>query len=97
MLELWGGVVVEHALAPPSGPAITQDDGSGKHSYALLAIDATGRRTKLSPAVQANGLAKLTWDNQPGADAFIVVRDGEEITGPLHLEGQKKVWEDRRK
>ncbi len=97
MLELWGGAVVQHPLTPPEAPVVSKDDGSGLHRYAVLAIDPSGRRTKLSPSVEANGLATLTWDNQAGADAFIVVRDGEEITGPLHIEGQKKVWKDQRK
>lgn len=97
VLELWGGDVIPHPLAPPAAPSLLKDDGSGPHEYALLAIGVKGQRTKLSPPIRAAGLATLKWDNQPGADSFIVVRDGEEITGPLHIEGQQKIWTDNRK
>jgi hypothetical protein len=30
----------------------------------------------------------------PGADAYVVVRDGREVTGPLRIEGSKKEWTD---
>ena len=30
-----------------------------------------------------------------GADAYIVLRDGKEITGPLRIEGSEKNWTDR--
>lgn len=34
----------------------------------------------------------------PGADAYIVVRDGQEITGPIRMEGSpRKEWVDRGK
>lgn len=97
ILDVWGGSVTQHPLETPAAPGIQQDDGSGAHEYALIAITPEGKRTKLSPVAKSKGLATLTWDNQAGAESFIVVRDGEEITGPLHIEGQQKIWEDRRK
>jgi len=29
-----------------------------------------------------------------GADAYIVIRDGKEVTGPLRIEGTQKEWTD---
>jgi hypothetical protein len=29
-----------------------------------------------------------------GADAYVVMRDGKEITGPLRIEGSQKEWAD---
>jgi hypothetical protein len=30
----------------------------------------------------------------PGGDAYIVVRDGQAVTGPLRIEGSQKEWAD---
>jgi hypothetical protein len=30
----------------------------------------------------------------PGGDAYIVVRDGRDITPPLRIEGSQKTWTD---
>jgi hypothetical protein len=44
---------------------------------------------------RAGGLATLRWDSVPGADAYVVVRDGKERAGPLRIEGSHKEWSDR--
>lgn len=97
MLELWGGKLNENPLAEPAPPTVVKDDGSGEHLYALAAVSATGQRTRPSPAIKANGLAHLRWDSTPGADAYIVFRDGKEIAGPLRIEGSQKEWIDAAK
>lgn len=95
-LQLWGGRLQEMAIAVPSAPTVLSDDGSGAHQYAILAIGAENdQRTGASPAVKAGGFARLRWDSVPGADAYIVLRDGKEITGPLRIEGSQKEWTDR--
>jgi hypothetical protein len=45
--------------------------------------------------VKAGGLATLRWDSVHGADAYVVVRDGKEVTGLLRIEGSRKEWQDR--
>jgi hypothetical protein len=94
VLELWGGKLAEKQIATPAPPTIVRDDGSGEHSYALIAVGPSGIRTKASMPVQAAGLATLRWDGVAGADAYIIVRDGKEIAGPLRVEGSQKVWKD---
>jgi len=94
-LQLWGGKLQETAIAAPAPPTVLSDDGSGEHHYALVAVGAQGRRTAASRPTKAAGLARLRWDSLPGADAYIVVRDGKEITGPLRIEGSQKEWTDK--
>lgn len=94
VLQLWGGSLTQAPLPPPAAPTIVKDDGSGAHRYALIAVGAQGRRSAVSRAVKASGRASLRWDSVPGADAYIVVRDGKEITGPLRREGAQKEWTD---
>jgi len=72
------------------------DDGSGAHSYALIAVGADGRRSDVSRATRASGLARLRWDSDAGVDAYIVVRDGKATGRPLRIEGSRKVWKDPR-
>jgi len=97
VLQLWGGEM-RHAPTPtPAAPIVVNDDNSGPHEYALIAIGPQGKRTPASPVVKANGLAKLRWDNLPGADSFVVLRDGKEISGTLRIEGAQKEWIDRGK
>jgi len=43
---------------------------------------------------EAGGLARLLWDSVPGADAYLILRDGREVTGPLRIEGARKEWTD---
>jgi len=94
VLELWGGGIVEHALATPEAPKLLKDDGTGAHEYAVIAISPQHDRTAASPVTKARGRAQLQWDSVPGADTYIVVRDGKEITAPLRIEGSQKVWSD---
>lgn len=94
ILELWGGKIAMHPLEPPAAPRVTGDDGSGPHEYALLAISPEGVRTAPSPAARSRGLARLEWDSATGADAYVVLRDGKDISGVLRIEGARKVWQD---
>lgn len=95
VLQLWGGSIQQASVSVPAPPTIANDDGSGDHDYALIAVGPQGRRTAASPPARARGLATLRWDSIPGADAFVVVRDGKEIAGPLRIEGAQKKWTDR--
>jgi hypothetical protein len=94
VLELWGGKVESHPTPAPEPPTIVTDDGTGKHRYALIAVGPQGNRTASSQGIVANGRATLRWDSVPGGDAYVVVRDGKEITGPLRIEGSQKEWSD---
>jgi hypothetical protein len=95
VLQIWGGALQQAPMPVPAAPVIVRDDGSGAHQYALVAVGPQGRRTAASAPSRAGGLATLRWDSVPGADAYVVVRDGEERAGPLRLEGSKKEWSDR--
>jgi hypothetical protein len=95
VLQLWGGKLRAEAIATPAAPTILADDGSGEHKYAIIAVGPQGHRTAASAATKAAGLAKLRWDSVAGGDAYIVVRDGQEVAGPLRIEGSQKEWMDR--
>jgi hypothetical protein len=95
VLRLWGGEIRQAAVPIPAAPTVVNDDSSGEHQYALIAVGAQGRPTASSPAAKAGGLATLRWERVPGADAYVVVRDGKEIAGPLRLEGAQKQWTDK--
>lgn len=95
VLQIWGGELRQSPLATPAAPTVAVADGSGPHEYAIVTIGAQGRRSDPSPAAEAEGRATLRWDSVPGADAYVVVRDGAEITGPLHIEGALKEWTDK--
>lgn len=95
VLELWGGTLRQIEVPTPSAPVRLNDDGSGEHLYAIVAVDAQGRRTAASPTVKAGGLAKLRWESVPGADAYIILRDGQPVAGPLRVEGSRKEWTDQ--
>src|SRR6185436_2094053 len=97
VLELWGGKIAEKQMLTPASPTVFKNDGSGEHSYALIAVGPSGIRTKASMPVKAAGLATLRWDSVAGADAYIIVRDGKEIAGPLRAEGSQKEWKDQGK
>ena len=94
VLELWGGEIRQHEVPTPPAPTILRDDGTGEHEYAIVAVGPQGGRTAASPIATAGGLATLTWDSVPGADAYIILRDGEELAGPLRIEGAAKEWTD---
>ena len=95
VLQLWGGTMQRFDIPVPAAPTIVSDDRSGAHEYAIIAVGVQGDRTKASPAARAEGLASLRWDSVPGGDAYIVLRDGKEITGPLRIEGSQKEWTDK--
>lgn len=97
VLHLWGGNLCESAIAVPAAPTVLSDDGSGEHTYALIAVGPQGKGTAASPTAIAKGLAKLRWDSVAGSDAYVVLRDGKEIAGPLRIEGSQKEWEDKGK
>src|SRR4051812_12762186 len=78
VLQLWGGAMQQAPIPPPAAPLIVRDDESGAHQYVLVAVGPQGRRTAASAVSRAGGLATLRWDSVPGADAYIVVRDGKE-------------------
>jgi hypothetical protein len=94
VLELWGGGMEAYEAPVPAPPEIVRDDGSGPHRYALVAVGPQGLRTNASPAAEANGLATLRWESVHGADAYVVLRDGKEVAGPLRIEGAAKEWTD---
>lgn len=95
VLQLWGGELRQADIQTPAPPTVLSDDGSGVHQYAIIAVGVQGRRTAVSRATRAGGLAKLRWDSVNGADAYVVVRDGKEIAGPLRIEGSQKEWTDK--
>jgi hypothetical protein len=79
----------------PRRPRVVADDGSGEHLYALIAVGPQGRRSAASPSRKPRVARKLRWDSFAGADAYVVIRDGKEITGPLRIEGSNKEWTDK--
>jgi hypothetical protein len=95
VLELWGGEMRSATIPTPAAPTVVNDDGSGEPQYAIIAVGVQGRRTSASPAAKARGRARLRWDSVNGGDAYIVVRDGKEIAGPLRIEGAQKEWTDK--
>lgn len=94
VLQLWGGELRQTEIPTPAAPVVLKDDGSGEHHYAIMAIGVQGRRTAASRTTKAGGLAQLRWDSVPGADAYVILRDGKEIAGPLRIEGSRKEWTD---
>lgn len=93
-LELWGGRPFSHDLSAPAAPTIVATTGTGRHEYALIAIGADGRRSAPSPSVASQGAARLKWDSVAGADAYVVLRDGKEVSAALRIEGAEKLWTD---
>lgn len=94
LLQLWGGELQQKPLVTPAAPVIIRDDGSGDREYAIIAVAAQGHRTPASPSIHARGRAILRWDSVPGADAYVILRDGKELAGPLRIEGSQKQWSD---
>jgi hypothetical protein len=95
VLQLWGGDLRKAEVAVPRPPTVVKDDGSGERRYAIVAVGPQGRRTAASGAAKARGLATLRWDSVNGADAYVILRDGKEVAGPLRIEGSRKEWTDR--
>jgi hypothetical protein len=94
VLQLVGGKLRTDSIPVPSAPTLLKDDGSGPHEYAIIGIGPQGDRTAASKPTKAKGLATLKWDSVPGADSYIVLRDGKPI-GPLRIEGTMKEWTDK--
>ena len=94
VLQLWGGTLRQATIPAPAAPTVVKDDSSGEHEYALIAVGPQGRRTKPSRSSRARGFATLRWDSVPGADAYLIVRDGKELGGLLRIEGSRKEWTD---
>jgi hypothetical protein len=82
-------------MEAPAAPTVVADDASGEHRYAIVAIASQGRRSPVSPSTKATGRARIRWDSVTGADAYVILRDGTEIAGPLRIEGSQKQWEDK--
>jgi hypothetical protein len=95
VLQLWGGEMRQTKIATPAAPTVVSDDASRDYEYAIIAVGVQGHRTASSRATKAKGLAWLQWDSVEGADAYVVVRDGKEVTGPLRIEGSRKNWTDK--
>lgn len=96
VMQVWGGRVDTRSLQKPAAPRVAADDGSGKQSYSIIAIGAQGDRSEVSEPTDANGLATLEWDSVAGADAYIIVRNGQELPEVLRIEGSIKRWSDKR-
>ena len=96
VLQLWGGEIVMKPAPAPPAPFVVRDDGSGEHEYSLIALGPQGRPSSPSPGTRAKGKATLSWDGVPGADSYLVVRDGQKI-GPIRIEGATKEWTDKSK
>lgn len=94
VLQLWGGTIESFEVETPAAPRIVSSDDSQPHTYALIALGPQGSRSEVSEIVEASGRATLEWDSARGADSYIIVRDGEELTGPLRIEGSQKQWTD---
>jgi hypothetical protein len=45
-----------------------------------------GQRTVASPVTRADGLSTLRWDNSRRADAYLILRDGEEHAGRIRFQ-----------
>jgi hypothetical protein len=95
VLQLWGGELRQTPMEAPAAPTVVADDASGEHRYAIVAIASQGRRSPVSPSTKATGRARIRWDSVTGADAYVILRDGTEIAGPLRIEGSQKQWEDK--
>lgn len=95
VLQLWGGRIEQHDVDVPAAPRILSDDKSGVHRYSLVAVGPQGNRSGVSQEAKASGRARLQWDSVRGADAYIVLRDGREIAGPVRIEGSQKEWSDK--
>ena len=94
VLQLWGGGLTQTSVATPSAPRVLGDRGGQAHAYAIVAIGPQGARSEPSETANANGKSTLEWDSTPGADSYLVLRDGKVVAGPLRIEGSQKTWAD---
>ncbi len=89
-----GGEMQSFAVGTPEAPEALNDDGSGARRYALIAVGPQGKLSQSSPELKTAGRATLRWGSVTGGDAYIILRDGEPIAGPLRIEGSQKEWRD---
>jgi hypothetical protein len=94
VLELWGGSLRQHPVDTPSPPVVLQNDGSGPHTYALVAISPANLHSTPSKEVKSSGRASLRFDSIAGADSYQIVRDGKPYGSPVRIEGSQKLWTD---
>jgi len=94
VLHLWGGALVQQEVLPPERPTVVSQTGGAEHAYALVAVGPQGRRSAPSPPAVSQGLATIAWDSVPGADAYVVLRDGVNASGIIRVEGARKRWTD---
>lgn len=94
VLELWGGSLQSSEVSPPSPPQAVRDDGTGPHTYALVAVGPQGRASSASPEIRVAGYATLRWDSVPGADVYRIFRDSQLAADNLRIEGSQKQWTD---
>jgi len=94
VLEVWGGEIRQHLLPVPRAPTAVEQDATGPHTYALVAVGPQGVRSPSSPLLKTSGRARLRWDSVPGADAYQVLCDGEPVGSPVRIEGAEKQWRD---
>jgi len=94
VLQLWGGEMQSFAVGTPEAPEALNDDASGARRYALIAVGPQGKLSQESPELKTAGRATLRWGSVAGGDAYIILRDGKPIAGPLRIEGAQKEWKD---
>ncbi len=94
VLHLWGGALVQQEVGPPERPTVAAQTGGAAHTYTVVSVGPQGRRSAPSPTAVSKGRATLEWDSAPGADAYVVQRDGVDVSGILRIEGARKRWAD---
>lgn len=95
VLDLWGGNVRARISPKPAPPKIVRDDGSGKTSYAIVALGPQGCQLGQSEPAIAKGRAELRIESVPGADAYTILRDGRPVAKGIRIEGSIKPWIDK--
>ena len=95
VLQLWGGVIAGGDDSHPGGA----DRGQGRRLARAPVCDHRGRRSGSSheslPGQPVPGTRDTSVGQRPGADSYLVVRDGKELGGPIRIEGSRKEWTDR--
>ena len=93
---LWAGNN-NGCMALRSGELWQTIDGGLHWTIAHDAEDTTGNsiyRDRTGSMMSDSAFGQTTIMLGSGADAYIVLRDGKEIAGPLRLEGSQKNWKD---
>lgn len=93
-IDVWGGALVEHAVKDAPKLNLIDSRQGEPHKYQILAVDTRGITSSASPILESVGVAKLSWESVPGADGYIIVRDGRKYTDILRIEGATKIWQD---